>query len=63
MKFVLAYCIMISTNQIAFFERSAVFLKMIKVILLCFRVTSGMYSTQIKRSKLPKYFQSHKSND
>ena len=55
---------MISTNQIAYFKRSAVFLRMMKFVwLLRFRVTLGMYSTQILGSKLPNYFQSNKGND
>ena len=36
-------CVMISTNQIAYFKHSAVFLKMMKVVVvLRVRVTSGM---------------------
>ena len=32
MNFVFAYCVMVSTNQIVYFKRSAVFLKMMKVV-------------------------------
>ena len=50
---------MISTNQIAYFKRNAICFKTMTVVLLLrFRVTLGMWSTQIitqnvKASEIP----------